>query len=48
MKGATISGVCGCTSLVGHEHVMVQVVAQKGPLAVNVNSVLWHDYVGAL
>ena len=25
---------------------MVQVVAQRGPLAVNVNSILWHDYAG--
>ena len=25
---------------------MVQIVAQKGPLAVNVDAVLWHDYIG--
>ena len=24
---------------------MVKVVAQRGPLGVNVNSILWHDYV---
>jgi len=46
--GATISGVCGCESLVGHEDVMVKVVAQRGPLGVNVNSILWHDYVGGI
>ena len=25
---------------------MVHIVAQKGPLAVNVDAVLWHDYIG--
>lgn len=44
--GATISGVCGCQSLAGSEDIMVKVVAQRGPLGVNVNSILWHDYVG--
>ena len=31
--------------MVGKEDIMVKVVAQRGPLGVNVNSILWHDYV---
>lgn len=27
---------------------MLKVVDQKGPLSVNVDAVLWHDYVGRL
>ena len=46
--GATISGVCGCESLANHEDVMVKLVAQRGPLGVNVNSILWHDYIGKM
>ena len=43
-KGPTVQDVCGCEKL--DEEFMVQVVAQKGPLAVNVDAVLWHDYIG--
>ena len=43
-EGPIVQGVCGCEKL--DEEFMVQIVAQKGPLAVNVDAVLWHDYIG--
>ena len=30
----------------GHEDVMLHIIHQKGPLGINVDAVLWHDYIG--
>jgi len=46
--GNTVKAVCGCHSLKGREYLLLQVLAQKGPLAVNVDAMLWHDYIGGV
>ena len=47
-EGVRVKGVCGCHPIKGREHIMLQVLAQKGPLAVNVDALSWHDYVGGV
>ncbi len=34
------------SSMIGKEDIMLKVLAQRGPLGVNVNSIQWHDYIG--
>ena len=33
-------------SMVGREDLMLKLVAQRGPLGINVDAILWHDYMG--
>ena len=46
--GEKVQRVCGCHSMVGREDLMLRVLAQKGPLAVNVDALSWHDYIGGV
>jgi len=46
--GPRVKSVCGCKRLADSEDIMLFAVHQKGPLAVNVDAVLWHDYIGGI
>lgn len=46
--GPKISHVCGCRPVAKNEEYMLYSLSQKGPLGVNVDAVLWRDYIGGI
>lgn len=43
--GAKISGLCGCHNMYNEEKTMLKMLAQRGPIGVNVDAVSWQDYI---